>query len=105
MSFVEIILSDLFILFYKEYIVFFSRLWDSFFYINDKNGEDILIYYIKSISKDKLGIVKIDTTSLKNRLKSGDKLTFKETKGMAELNNCKTINSFWDFSFKSFLQK
>ena len=83
MSYVEIIVSDLFILIYKEYIFFFCRFWDNFFYINDKNGEDNLIYYIKSISKDKHGVVKIDTTSVKNRLKSYDILTFKETKGMA----------------------
>ena len=39
----------------------FCRFWEQRFYISDKNGEDNLIYYIKSISKEKHGIVKIDT--------------------------------------------
>ena len=62
------------------------------FCINDKNGEDNLIYCIKLISKDKNRIAKTDITSPKFKLKSDDKLTFKGIKRMTELNNCMHIN-------------
>lgn len=62
------------------------------FYINDENGEDPLNYCIKSISNDKKGIVKIDTTAGIIKLGNEDKVTFKEIEGMTELNNCPPIN-------------
>lgn len=60
--------------------------------IKDENGEDPLSYCIKSISKEKKGIVKIDTTAGKIKLGNNDKVTFKEIEGMVELNNCDPIN-------------
>ena len=62
------------------------------FYIKDEKGEDPLSYCIKSISKDKKGIVKIDTTAGKIKLGNKDKVTFKEIEGMIELNNCEPMN-------------
>ena len=62
------------------------------FLIKDENGEDPLSYCIKSISKEKKGIVKIDTTAGKIKLGNNDKVTFKEIEGMVELNNCDPIN-------------
>ena len=68
------------------------------FYINDQSGEDNLRYCIKSISKGKQGIVKIDTTSGKIKLKSDDKVIFKEIKGMTELNNTVLIGDTSNYS-------
>ena len=48
------------------------------FLIKDVNGEDPLSYCIKSISKEKKGIVKIDTSAGKIKLGNNDKITFKE---------------------------
>ena len=62
------------------------------FYINDEKGEDPLTYCIESISNDKKGIVKIDTTAGIIKLGNEDKVTFKEIEGMTELNNCPPIN-------------
>ena len=62
------------------------------FCVSDENGEDPLSYCIKSISKDKKGIIKIDTTAGKIKLGSNDKVTFKEIEGMVELNNCEPMN-------------
>ena len=62
------------------------------FYIDDENGEDPLNYCIKSISNDKKGIIKIDTTTGILKLDDYSKVTFKEIEGMTELNNCSPIN-------------
>ena len=58
------------------------------FIVKDESGNDPLSYCIKSISKDKKGIVKIDTTAGKLKLGNKDKVIFKEIEGMTELNNC-----------------
>ena len=62
------------------------------FYVKDENGKDPLNYFIKSITKDKKGIVTIDTTSGKLKLNNKDKVTFKDIEGMTELNNCSPMN-------------
>ena len=60
--------------------------------IKDWNGENPLSYCIKSISKEKKGIVKIDITAGNIKLGNNDKVTFIEIEGMVELNNCNTKN-------------
>ena len=62
------------------------------FCVKDENGKDPLSYCIKSISKEKPGIVTIDTTAGKLQLGNKDKVIFKEIEGMTELNNCKPKN-------------
>ena len=62
------------------------------FYVNDENGKDPLSYCIKSISKEKKGIVTIDTTAGTLKLGNKDKVTFNEIEGMNELNGCEPIN-------------
>lgn len=57
------------------------------FIVKDENGKDPLSYCIKSISKEKKGIVTIDTTAGKLKLGNKDKVIFKEIEGMTELNN------------------
>lgn len=58
------------------------------FYVKDESGKDPLSYCIKSISKEKKGIVTIDITAGKLKLGNKDKVIFKEIEGMVELNNC-----------------
>ena len=58
------------------------------FYVKDESGKDPLSYCVKSISKEKKGIVTIDTTAGKLKLGNKDKVSFKEIEGMVELNNC-----------------
>ena len=62
------------------------------FYVKDANGKDPLKYYIKSITKDKKGIITIDTNSERLKLSNKDKVSFKEIEGMTELNNCSPMN-------------
>ena len=61
------------------------------FLIKDENGNDPLSYCIKSITKEKRGVVTIDTTAGKLKLGNNDKVVFKEIEGMKELNNCQPI--------------
>ena len=62
------------------------------FCVKDENGEEPLKYCIKSITKEKNGIVKIDTTAGILKMGDNNKVTFKEIEGMTELNNCKPRN-------------
>ena len=57
--------------------------------IFDENGEEIETYLIKSISKDKEGLVTIDNIQGTNNLKigDGDFVKFKNVEGMTELND------------------
>ena len=57
--------------------------------IFDENGEEIETYLIKSISKDKEGLVTIDNIQGTSNLKigDGDYVKFKEVGGMTELND------------------
>ena len=60
-----------------------------FHIITDENGEETGTYSIKSISKDKEGIVVIDNVQGTNNLKMGDGcfVKFKDVGGMIELND------------------
>ena len=60
-------------------------------YIRDKNGEECKTYLCRIITKDKYGAVTIDDTIGGGKLtfSSGDWVTFKEVKGMTELNDGK----------------
>lgn len=69
----------------------FYRFW-WWIFIKDVNGEDPLSYCFKSISKEKKGIVKIDTSTGKIKLLNNDKVTFKEIERTVELNNCDPMN-------------
>ena len=62
------------------------------FNVIDENGEEPLKYCIKSITKEKVGVVTIDTTADILKLGNDDKVTFKEIEGMTELNNCEPLN-------------
>ena len=62
------------------------------FYVKDENGEEPLKYCIKSITKEKKGIVTIDTTAGALKLGDNNKVTFKEIEGMTELNSCEPRN-------------
>ena len=60
-------------------------------YIRDKNGEECKTYLCRIITNDKYGAVTINDTIGGGKLSfsSGDWVTFKEVKGMAELNDGK----------------
>ena len=73
--------------------------------IVDENGEELETYLIKSISKDKEGLVTIDNIQGTNNLKigDGDFVRFKNVGGMKELNDEEKVFeiSFEDYqSFK-----
>ena len=68
-------------------MAFALLIWGDNFIVKDENGKDPLSYCIKSISKEKKGIVTIDTTAGKLKLGNKDKVIFKEIEGMTELNN------------------
>lgn len=61
------------------------------FTVIDENGSEPLKYCIKSITKDKIGVVTIDTTAGILKLGDNDKVTFNEIEGMTELNKCEPI--------------
>lgn len=59
------------------------------FIINDETGEEVKEYLIEKITKEKKGKVSINTSLSGNiKLTSNDLVSFKEIKGMTELNNC-----------------
>ena len=59
------------------------------FIINDETGDEIKEYLIEKITKEKNGKVTINTSLSGNiKLTSNDLISFKEIKGMTELNNC-----------------
>jgi ubiquitin-activating enzyme E1 len=61
------------------------------FTVIDENGSEPLKYCIKSITKDKIGVVTIDTTAGILKLGDNDKVTFDEIEGMTELKKCEHI--------------
>ena len=61
------------------------------FTVIDENGSEPLKYCVKSITKDKIGVVTIDTTAGILKLGDNDKVTFDEIEGMTELNKCEPI--------------
>ena len=70
------------------------------FTIFDETGEEVKEYLIKNITKEKNGKVTINTElSGDIKLTSNDFFSFKEIKGMTELNNCQPMK------FKSKLNK
>ena len=62
------------------------------FCVKDENGEEPLKYCIKSITKEKKGLVTIDTTAGILKLGNNSKVTFNEIEGMTELNNCEPLS-------------
>ena len=72
--------------------------------IYDENGEEIESYLIKSISKDKEGLVVIDNIQGTNNLKigDGDYVKFKNVGGMTELNDEKKDFQIKFEDFQSF---
>ena len=72
--------------------------------IFDENGEEIGTYLVKSISKDKEGLVIIDNIQGTNNLKigDGDFVKFKDVEGMIELNDEKREFQIAFEDFRSF---
>ena len=71
--------------------------------ILDETGEELGTYLVKNITKDKEGLVTIDTIQGTNKLKigDGDWVTFKNVEGMTELNGKEFQIIFEDYqSFK-----
>ena len=57
------------------------------FKVIDENGKEPLKYFVKSITKEKKGVVTVDTKTERLKLGKNKKVTFKDIEGMTELNN------------------
>ena len=72
--------------------------------IFDENGREIKTFLVKSITRDKKGIVEIDTIQGTNNLNIGDEdyVRFKNVEGMVELNDEKKDFKIKNATYKSF---
>ena len=72
--------------------------------IVDENGEELETYLVKSISKDKEGLVTIDNIQGTNNLKigDGDFVKFKNVGGMVELNDEEKNEKVFEISFEDY---
>ena len=72
--------------------------------IFDENGREIKTFLVKSITKDKKGIVTVDTIQDTNNLNigDGDYVRFKDVEGMIELNDEKKDFKISMIDYKSF---
>ena len=72
--------------------------------IFDKNGQEIKKFLVKSITRDKQGLVKIDTIEGTNNLNigDGDYVRFKNVEGMVELNDENKDFMIFNSNYESF---